>query len=459
MEQYKHWRNKVNSLIRLYKKDFFSKAIIENKDSAYIWKHIKNLGSQTGNSSLPDELKIGNVVYNTQEDIIQKLNSYFANISDTLKTSNKTVFDSAYDFSKLQNHIETLIPYDVHFNIPKMKLHDLINSIKSLDCIKTTGLDGLSPRILKLSAGIASSTLLDIINKSIQNGQFPDILKITKLLPIHKDGTKDNPSNYRPISILPVISKLIEKHVTKHLFAFLNKYQVLHKSQSGFRKDHSCNTALINLVDKWLKHIDNGEVVGAIFFDIRKAFDVVDHELLLAKLSIYKFSQSALDWVKSYLTNRKQCITERNFSSHMQTVKSGVPQGSVLGPVLFLLFINDLPLLTQETGVDIYADDTTIHAAHKDRKTVKTRLQIGALGFRNWCSLNKMYINMQKTTQMILGTQRNLNRSEHIEVYLDQELVQLVKNKIFLGLLLMIHFHGTTKLKWSVSISHEESLY
>ena len=215
---------------------------------AYIWKHIKNLGSQTGNSSLPDELKIGNVVYNTQEDIIQKLNSHFANISDTLKTSNKTVFDSAYDFSKLQNHIETLIPNDVHFNIPKLKLHDLINSIKSLDCTKATGLDGLSPRILKLSAEIASSTLLDIINKSIQNGQFPDILKIAKLLPIHKGGTKDNPSNYRPVSILPVISKLIEKHVTKHLFAFLNKYQVLHKSQSGFRKHHSCNTALINLV-------------------------------------------------------------------------------------------------------------------------------------------------------------------------------------------------------------------
>ena len=317
-----------------------------------------------------------------------------------------------------------------------MKLHDLINSIKSLDCTKATGLDGLSPRILKLSAEIASSTLLDIINKSIQNGQFPDILKIAKLLPIHKGGTKDNPSNYRPISILPVISKLIEKHVTKHLFAFMNKYQVLHKSQSGFRKHHSCKTALINLVDKWLKHIDNGEVVGAIFFDLRKAFDVVDHELLLAKLSIYKFSQSSLDWMKSYLTNRKQCITERNFSSHMQTVKSGVPQGSVLGPVLFLLFINDLPLLTQETDVDIYADDTTIHAAHKDRKIVETRLQIGASGFRNWCSLNKMYINMQKTTQMILGTQRNLNRSEHVEVYLDQELVQLVKKQNLLGVII-----------------------
>ena len=128
-----------------------------------------------------------------------------------------------------------------------------------------------------------------MINISINTGNFPDNLKIAKLIPIHKGGAKYDPSNYRPISSLSVLSKLLEKHVTKHLFAYLNKYNLLQKSQSGFRKHHSCHTALISMVDKWLSSIDKGEVVGAIFYDLKKAFDIVNHELLIKKLDSYKF--------------------------------------------------------------------------------------------------------------------------------------------------------------------------
>ena len=125
--------------------------------------------------------------------------------------------------------------------------------------------------ILKSSAEIVCPTLLETINISLNIGQFSNYLKIAKLLPVHKGGAKDDPSNYRPISMLPIISKLIEKYITKHLFGFLNKYKLLHKSQSGFHKHHSCNTALINLVDKWINVIDKGGIIGAIFFDLKKS--------------------------------------------------------------------------------------------------------------------------------------------------------------------------------------------
>ena len=199
-----------------------------------------------------------------------------------------------------------------------MKLANLTSALRALDVTKATGLDGITPRILKTTAETVSPTLLDIINVSLINGQFPETLKLAKVKPIHKGGTRSDPSNYRPISVLPVISKIIEKHITKHLFAYLNKYDIIHKSQSGFRKNHSCSTALFSLLDKWLKNIDKREITGTVFFDLRKAFDVVDHEILLKKLKSHKFDDRTMDWMKSYLTNRRQCIVDKTATSSFQ---------------------------------------------------------------------------------------------------------------------------------------------
>ena len=190
-----------------------------------------------------------------------------------------------------------------------------------------------------------------------------------------------------------------------------------------------------NLVDKRLKSIDRGEIVGAIFFDLKKAFDVVDHKILLRKPLCYKLDLSSISWIRSYLSNRQQCIVENNQKSSTESVKSGVPQGSVLGPILFLLFINNLPLYTQDADVDIYADDTTEYSS-TNVIILENTLQNGANGFLSWCKSNKMFINILKTLFMLLGSRQNLMRTEQIKLYIENHVILGTEQQKLLGVII-----------------------
>ena len=192
---------------------------------------------------------------------------------------------------------------------------------------KSTGLDNIGPKILKISANIIAPSLVYtcIINKSIGTGSFPNISKEAKIKPLFKSGDKDDINNYRPISILPTISKLIEKWVNINFSLFLNNFNLLHKSQSGFHAKHSTEFAMILMVDSWLKALNAGKLVGCVMVDFRKSFYLVDHQILLKKIQSYKFSDTCLSWFKSYLFNRSQHIAMNNELSALSVVNCGVP--------------------------------------------------------------------------------------------------------------------------------------
>ena len=168
------------------------------------------------------------------------------------------------------------------------------------------------------------------------------------------------------------------------------------------------------------------------FFYLRKAFDVVDHDLLLEKLTAYKFSTTSRNWIRSYLTNREQCIVNQNIRSSLQDVKSGVPQGSVLGPVLFLLFVNDLPLFIKEVYLDLYADDATVHASWNKQNVVELKLQSGTGDFKNWCLSNYMFIHIGKTSLMTADSRQTVGNIS-MNFFIDGEIIKELENQKLLG--------------------------
>ena len=291
IEDYKQLRNKVSTMIKSAKQSMYKTKLEEGTDNpSSIWKLFRKLGAGKKSKSKENILGINvdNEFVSSDVEIADTFNKYVANVASKLK---EPIHDSNFEYIK--KFVDSKVDNNVSFSIPEINIAFVRKCILNLDILKSTGLVDIGPRILKVSYDIISQSITFLINNSLSLGIFPNVWETANIIPIHKTGPNEDVNNYRPISILPTVSKIIEKWIHLNFMKYLNDNKLLHEKQSGFRAGHSTESALILLIDSWLKAINEGKFVGCVMIDFRKAFDLVDHAVLLKKLEIYKCGKSA----------------------------------------------------------------------------------------------------------------------------------------------------------------------
>ena len=287
--------------------------------------------------------------------------------------------------------------------------------------------------------------LRHICNTSLSQGIFPDEMKIARIIPLFKSGDKQNVSNYRPISLLPQFSKILEKIFNNRLMNFLNSNNLLYLRQYGFRKNMSTSMAIMELVENITNAMDNGKFTIGVFIDLKQAFDTVDHSILVTKLDHYGIRGVAKKWLSSYLENRKQYVCFNGTDSGFLPVSCGVPQGSILGPSLCLLYINDLCNVSTRLTSILFADDTSCFIEGTDLSDMCIQLSTEMNKLSTWFKTNRLSLNVSKTNCMIFGRS---NQPDHHIVYIDNIVIERVNCNKFLGVII------DSKLSWSDHVSY-----
>ena len=429
-QKYKKCKNKITALTREAKASYFKENISKSQgNSKSMWNILKKLLPKCKSSGIPCLEINGTQIYDFLK-ISNHFNSFFVNIGKELAAKIPSCTESAIDYLKL------FLPNNTHkFELKSVTIEEILKMLLSLSEDKATGLDGYQSKLLKMCAPSISPSLTYLFNMSLTTGQIPDDWKRARVSAIYKKGSKLETGNYRPISVLPIVSKIIEKIVHCQLYQHLNDNDLLCNAQSGFRKKFSTQTSLHRLTEYIYKSLDNGKIVGMVALDLQKAFDTVDHCILLEKLNHYGIKDKSHKWFSSYLKNRKQFACINSTKSDSNYINTGVPQGSILGPLLFILYINDLPGCFNHCEVNMYADDTAFYFAHQDMDEVSDALNQDLSKVYKWLCANKLSLHVGKTNTLLICNhqKRNFLPRTELQVNLNENIISQNDHLSYLG--------------------------
>ena len=403
---YKQKKNACTKFIRKARNTYQRDMLEQNRgDAGKFWDIIKRVFPckplKSGGNKAP-------FIDDSDDTAKSKANAFcnfFTNVANRLKCSAYPLLDFVWK----RNNSFPLRTKEL-FRFQYVSKVFVEHQLRKLKTKKSAGHDELPPKLLKDSASTIAGPLSHIINISLKSGIVPSEWKFAKIIPLHKSGSKTTANNYRPISILSVASKIMERAVHIQLIEYLESNCLLSKNQFGFRKGRSTELATTLLTDNIRKDADKGKLVGALFIDLSKAFDTLGHAVLLSKLQAYGIMDSELNWFTSYLFDRKQVCYYDGEQSDIQSVRCGVPQGSILGPLLFLLHFNDLEEVLSHSRLIQFADDTVIYVSDKCFHTIENKLNDDIKAIRNYFLLNELIINLNKgkTECILFGTAKRL---------------------------------------------------
>ena len=439
-EKIKTYKKYANTLVHIKNKsktEYYNNQFVRYKDNLRsTWKVIGSIiKRKTKGQSLPTKLVYENKTYTNEADIADIFNTYFTSVGPTLASrirSNSSTKDPTHYISKSPCHSFILSP---------VAESQVLNLFTNLD--ESKAYLNIPNKFIKIASHQLTVPFTKIYNESITTGAIPEIFKISRITPIFKSGDTTEPGNYRPIAIISVFSKVLEKLVYNQLINFIEKHNILYNYQFGFRKGYSTEYAILETVENLKTAIDENKITCGIFLDFSKAFDTINHQILLAKLFKYGIRGLPHTWFTSYLSNRQQYVKVGEYESDLRDITCGVPQGSTLGPLLFLLYINDLPNSSQKLLFRIFADDTNIFYSSKDLNELETVVNNELVYVLEYCAVNKLSINFKKTNYMLITSPRK-NPSISITTC-DIECTKQIK---YLGVFIDNH------LKWEPHIKH-----